>query len=114
MLWRWPTLDWMRGPVKCGLTTREIRGFKFSSVSTAQPPDEMVQTSNATACLSGVECGRTVLVADDNHGRKDARSLQSDANRGPFLNFDTGVHAGTVKPNLHETATKHHAYDRGA
>ena len=60
MLWRWPTLDWMRGPVKCGLTTREIRGFKFSSVSTAQPPDEMVVTSNATACLSGVECGRTV------------------------------------------------------
>ena len=40
--------------------TRETRGFKFSSVSTAQPPDEMVVTSNTTSCLSGVECGRTV------------------------------------------------------
>jgi hypothetical protein len=31
-----------------------------------------------------------------------------------LLDLNTGVHVGTVKPNLHEMATKHHAYDRGA
>ena len=54
------------------------------------------------------------LEADDDHGRKDARCLKSDANRRSFLNLNTSVHVGTVESNLHETATKHHAYDRGA
>ena len=54
------------------------------------------------------------LVADDDHRRKDARCLKSNTNRGPLLDLNTGVHVGTVKPNLHEMATKHHAYDRGA
>ena len=54
------------------------------------------------------------VVADDNHGREDAGRLESGANRGPLVNLNGGVNVGSVKSNLHKTATKHHAYDRGA
>ena len=54
------------------------------------------------------------FVADDDHGGKDASGLEGVADGGSLCDVEGGVDVRAVKANLHETATKHHAYDRGA
>ena len=54
------------------------------------------------------------VITHDHHGWIDVCGLQGSSNGGSLVNVNRGVDVFPVKAHLHNTATKHHAYDRGA